>query len=120
MAMRSRDLSISYWKGLVAAGVDGIASARREQTVRPSGRSALWTPAAMGAAAGALSARLLGKRKSASGIAVGGLLGSLVGWGAAVAWTSRGLMAPAARGAARRVNALRDAHWLEANPINYA
>ncbi len=120
MVFRAPDLDITYVKGLVAAGLDGIASARQKRVPTPPTHTAFWTHTAMGAAAGVLSARLFGGRKSTGKMALGGLLGSIVGCGAALAWASRGLVAPAARGAALRVNAVRDARWLAANPINYA
>jgi hypothetical protein len=123
MAFQSFEFDPGYLKGLVAAGFDGIVSARHEITDRvytPPSPTVLLTPTAMGAAVGALSARLLGKRKSGATLALGGLVGSIVGCGAALAWASRGLVRPAARRAARQVNAVRDAHWLQTNPIDYA
>jgi hypothetical protein len=48
------------------------------------------------------------------------VLGTLVGCGAAMAWTSRSAIVPALRLAGKRVNTVRDAHWLAANPIDYA
>ncbi len=123
MAFHWLDVDVAYLKGLAAAGFEGIRTARHEMydsvtEARPE--RVLWPPAALGGALGALGARLIGKRKSASAVALGGLVGSMVGCGAALAWSSRGLAGPCARGAARRVNALRDARWLAANPIDYA
>jgi hypothetical protein len=123
MARHSLESEMTYLKALVAAGLGGIASPQNRANSRvytPPFDTVLWTPAAMGAAIGACSARWLGKRKSASGVAMGGLVGSMVGCGAALAWASRRLIGPAARSAAQRVNAVRDARWLEANPIDYA
>lgn len=123
MALRSLRFPFAYLKDLAAAGFDGVASTRRERSHRvytsPSDL-ALWTSAAMGAAVGALGTPLFVKRKSASTVALGGLVGSVVGCSAGLVWASRGWILPAARGAARRVNAVRDAHWLETNPIDYA
>jgi hypothetical protein len=123
MEVRSLRSDLSYFRQLVGAGWDGIASARQELNsgVFPSPRQAvLWTPAAIGATIGVLGPRLIGNRKSASSMAMGGLVGSVLGFGAALAWSSRRFTGPAARKAVRNVNAARDARWLETHPINYA
>jgi hypothetical protein len=121
MAARALELDIAYLGELVGAGWDGIAAARNRTSTRvfTSPLDAV-APTAIGAAIGALSTRLLQRRKSGFTVAMGGLVGSIVGCGAALAWSSRGIVVPAARGAAQRVNAVRDAHWLQANPITYA
>jgi hypothetical protein len=51
---------------------------------------------------------------------MGGLVGSALGFGGGVAWASRGFTGTAARHAIRGVNNVRDARWLERNPIDYA
>jgi hypothetical protein len=121
--VRSLRSDLTYFKQLVGAGFDGIAAARHEldrPVFTPSLQRAAWTPAVLGGTVGALTARLIGKDKRASGIAIGGLVGTMCGVGAALAWTSRDFTRPAARNAFRRVNSARDAHWLELNPIDYA
>jgi hypothetical protein len=40
--------------------------------------------------------------------------------GGGVAWSSRGLATDIGRSVLRKVNAVRDEHWLAANPIDYA
>jgi hypothetical protein len=110
---------LAYAKRLIGAGWEGFASARGERETRTL-PGVSWTPAAIGAAVGVLSARAFGNRRSASTVALGAVIGSMVGCGAAVAWKSRGLVLPAALGALREVNAIRDARWLETNPIDYA
>ncbi len=111
-------LDIAYVGQLIGAGWHGAAGVRprRDTSLEPG----LWTPAAVGAALGALSVRAFRKRRSVSTVALGVVIGTIVGFGAAVAWASRGLVVPAARGAVRGVNAVRDARWLESHPINYA
>jgi hypothetical protein len=121
--VHTMESDFAYVKELVGAGLDGIASAREELYggVFPSAsQNAVWPPTALGAAIGLLSARLFAKRKSASTVAMGGLVGTILGCSLAVAWASRGFVVPATRGAARRVNAVRDAHWLGTHPIDYA
>jgi hypothetical protein len=49
-----------------------------------------------------------------------GLLGGVIGFGAGVAWESRRLTASAACGALRNISKVRDEHWLERHPIDYA
>lgn len=109
--LRALGPEMVYVCDLFGASMDGFASARR-QTAVPR----LWTPAVAGAAAGALVARILPARKSALRCAIG----SIVGGGAAAAWSSRQIFGPATREITGRVNAVRDAHWLESNPIDYA
>jgi hypothetical protein len=121
-SLRSLESDLAYVRELLGAGADGIASARRELAGRvftPPLHPAAWTPAAVGATVG-LTARLMSKRNSRSSVAMSGLVGTVLGFGAALAWTSRGFTALACRRAVRHVNATRDAHWLEAHPIDYA
>jgi hypothetical protein len=49
-----------------------------------------------------------------------GLFGGLVGLAAGVVWDTRLLAASAAGGALARIEKVRDEHWLERNPIDYA
>jgi len=49
-----------------------------------------------------------------------GLLGSAIGFGAGIAWQDRRLAASVARGALRNIGRVRDEHWLEGHPIDYA
>jgi hypothetical protein len=113
----------AYLRQLARAGMDGIDSARHDidgGVFTPPLQTVVWKPTALGATIGMLSAHLVGNRKSVSRVALGGLAGSVFGFGAAMAWASRGFIGPAARTAMRRMNAARDAHWLETHPIDYA
>ena len=108
-------------KGLAAAAWGGAASARKEVSGKKVGlslRPSLYVPMAVGAALGAAGAAK--RRRRSSTVAVGGAVGTVIGLGAAVAWASRHFATAAARAAVRNVNAARDAHWLELNPIDYA
>jgi hypothetical protein len=49
-----------------------------------------------------------------------GLLGGAIGFGAGIAWENRRLAASAASGALRNIGRVRDEHWLERHPIDYA
>lgn len=121
--VRSIQSDLAYFKQLVGAGWDGVTATRREldEGVFMSPLQAVvWGPTAIGATIGMLSSRATGSRKSALRMALGGLIGSVLGFGAALAWASREFTGPAARRAVRHVNAARDAHWLETHPIDYA
>jgi hypothetical protein len=116
---------LAYAKNLVDAGIQGAASVRKvavHQTLASSGRAtrAAWVSAAIGAAIGIGSAWLAPERKSRYGVLMGGVVGGSLGYGGAVAWGSRDRTAAIASGAMRNVNAVRDARWLEKNPIAYA
>jgi ammonia channel protein AmtB len=111
---------ITYFGKLLGAGWQGVTSAQTvDEHAAPVWTAALCTTAAVGAAAGMLSAYLR-SRRSSSTIAMGGLIGSMVGLSSGVAWASRDRTEAAARNAVRRINTIRDARWLEKNPIAYA
>ena len=77
-------------------------------------------PAALAACIGALSA-YSGRRHRSPGRALAyGVLGGTLGFSAALAWESRGLTASIASAAWKKINRVRDEHWLESNPIDYA
>jgi len=120
--IRARQPERGYLRTLIGAGFEGIASAKREaggRILAQPVKTIAWKPAAVGATAGALGARLTGNRKP-SAIAAGAFVGGLVGFSAILAWTSRGFTARAAKKVMQLVNAARDEHWLETNPIDYA
>lgn len=104
---------ITYCRDMVGAAFDGLAP------VWPPAAS-VSTPAAIAAAAGALSAGIIAKRRSRSYGVAAGVLGTLVGCAAGMAWSSRSAIMPALRLAGKRVNTVRDAHWLASHPIDYA
>jgi hypothetical protein len=82
-------------------------------------RSAL-KPAAVGACIGVLGSYPGGHYRSISRTLAFCLTGWAIGLGAGVAWETRGLTACVANGALRNVGRLRDEHWLERHPIDYA
>lgn len=114
---------ITYLRRLTEAVLDGITSApagTTDRPVTPVMTASLWTPTAVGAAIGAIIASLSRRQTSGYRVAAGGLVGSALGLGAGVAWTSRDFTRAVARSTARKVNGVRDARWLEKNPIDYA
>ena len=121
--LRELESELRYAKNLVAAGRDGIASARHEfdgRMLSTASKTAVFSPAAIGAGLGLLSSGLRRNGRSASRRAMGGLVGGVIGLGAAVAWQARHFAGRAARNAARRIGTVADQRWLEKNPINYA
>jgi len=106
-----------HFGNLVQAGVDGVNYARKDTP--PVSLSPVWVPTAIGAAAGMWIASR-SKRNSGSGVALAGLIGSAVGLGCGFVWASRGVTGALARGAMREIDTVRDARWLERNPIDYA
>ena len=119
--------NIEYGRELIDSGLEGATAARREllddETIAAElGRAAKesWKPAALGAIVGALTAVLLDDEKPTRSAIVGGLLGGVLGYSGGVAWETRRVTGPLARGAAKSIGAVRDARWLEKNPITYA
>jgi hypothetical protein len=114
---------IGYAKDLVEAGLGGAASAWKgsgDHPTMPAFTGAVWLPAALGAGVGVLSVcNKRSRRKSVTSMALGGLTGTALGLGAGVVWASRVFAGSVARGALRKVNVVRDAHWLEQHPIAY-
>lgn len=118
---------VKYGRRVLNSGLEGIRSGQQvflhggavSPFLRESLRKAL-VPAAVGACLALLtgcpkdSRRLLGRLLSS------GLLGGLVGVTAGVVWETRYLAASVAGGAIARIDKVRDEHWLERNPIDYA
>lgn len=113
MSVQRLESRMTYYGDLIGAAFDGAAS------MWPYAAAASM-PAAIGAAAGALGAGLITNRRSRSYRAAARLIGTLLGCGVAVAWSSRSAIVPAVRLAGKRVNSVRDAHWLATHPIDYA
>jgi hypothetical protein len=111
---------VRYVINLVQAGVDGVVSARKASDLPPVLMNPALAPTAIGAVVGASTASLTRNRRSGYGLAVGALVGSVLGLGCGVAWASRGFAGALALSAARKMNTVRDAHWLETHPIDYA
>jgi hypothetical protein len=116
-----------YSRRLYHAALEGARSGEEEflngtplaARLDESARHA-WIPAAIGACVGLLGVCST-KPKKASGRALAlGLVGGMVGFSAAVAWENRRLAATVASSAWKKIGRVRDEHWLERNPIDYA
>jgi hypothetical protein len=108
-----------YIVDLIHAGMDGAVTAEKTTIVPQTLVQSVLAATAMGAGVGAAAAAL-NKRRSKYEFAVKALIGGAVGLGCGLAWASRGYTGSVARGAMRKINDVRDARWLEKNPIDYA
>lgn len=114
----------SYLANLVRAAKDGVESAHDSWQISMPAVSivpSICGGAIAGATLGAIANRWSGKTDRPSrSVALNCLIGSALGLGAILAWSSRTYARCAAGNVARRVNAVRDARWLERHPIEYA
>jgi uncharacterized membrane protein YfcA len=110
---------VYYIVDLIHAGMDGAVTAEKTTVVPQDLVRSVLTIAAVGAAVGAATATL-NNRRARYELAMKSLIGGAVGLGCGVAWASRKYAGAMARGAIRKMNLVRDARWLEKNPINYA
>lgn len=116
-----------YGRKLLHGGREGAALGRESYLhgkhmtsfFNQSARTAV-KPAVLGACIGLLSAYPANRNRSARRAFACGLLGCAVGFTVAVAWQSRRLAGSIASGAMKKIGRLRDEHWLERHPIDYA
>lgn len=112
---------------LVESGYEGAKTAHKrvlhDEPVSTSlvrGARSSWKAAAIGACLGTVGAFISGERKSARKVFLGGLAGGCIGFGSSMAWGSREVIGAMASEVRKNVGTVRDAHWLERNPIDYA
>lgn len=118
---------VEYGRRVLNSGLEGVRSGREAflhgrpitPFFRESFRKAL-KPAAVGACIGALATCPRNGRRTLRRTLTSGVLGSLVGFAAGLLWETRFLAASVAGGAVEKVGKVRDEHWLEKNPIDYA
>lgn len=118
---------VEYGRKVLNSGLEGARSGREaflcgkpltpflSESVRKA-----WKPAAIGAGIGVLGSCSGSQRNSIGRVLSFGLLGGAVGFGAGVVWQNRRLVASATRYALQNIDKVRDEHWLEQNPIDYA
>ncbi|MBZ5598614.1 MAG: hypothetical protein LAN83_09855 [Acidobacteriia bacterium] len=119
--------NVDYCRKLVNSGLEGARSGEEAflegsplaPFLNDSVRQAL-RPAAIGACLGLLGSYPGNQRHSAGRALACGLLGGALGFGVGVAWESRRLTASVASGALKNIGRVRDEHWLERHPIDYA
>jgi hypothetical protein len=116
-----------YGRRILNSALDGVRGGReaflngRSLTpfLREGIRSAL-KPAVVGACIGVLGSYTGDRYRSISRALAFGFAGWVIGLGAGVVWETRGLTARVTNSALRNVGRMRDEHWLERNPIDYA
>jgi hypothetical protein len=77
-------------------------------------------PAALGALLGVLTSCPGNRQRSVSRTMAFGLVGGAIGFVASLLWENRRLTASVASGALKNIAKVRDEHWLEKHPIDYA
>jgi len=126
--MTVRDWSSSnaaYGRRLVSSGLEGARSGREALLhggalapyLRTSFRNALG-PASVGVCLGLLAS--LGKKRCASRAIGFAVIGGTVGFGIGLVWQTRSLAASMASEIFESIEKVRDEHWLEKHPIDYA
>lgn len=116
-----------YGRRLINSGLEGARSGREAflqggafaPFLGHSVRGAL-KPAVFGVCLGMLGTRSCDHHRSARRAAACGLLGGAIGFGLGIAWQNRRFTASVLSAAFRRMEKVRDEHWLEKNPIDYA
>jgi len=128
MDLRKWSLSnLDYGRKVLNSGLDGARSGREAflhgRPLTPFLSESLhdaWKPAAIGACIGLLGSHPGNRHKSMGRAFACGVLGGVIGFGAGIVWNSRRLTASVANGALRNIGRVRDEHWLERHPIDYA
>lgn len=116
-----------YGRKLLNSGFEGARSGEEEflsgKPIAPflseSARHSV-TAAVLGASIGLLGGLSTTRHKSTIKAVACGLVGAALGFGASVAWEGRSLGASVIAGALKNIGKVRDEHWLEKNPIDYA
>jgi len=116
-----------YSRRLYHAALDGVRSGQQEflhgrpaaVSLDESTRHA-WILAGLGACVGLLAVCPTKPNKATSRTLGLGLVGCLVGFSAALGWENRRLAASVASSAWKKIGRVRDEHWLERHPIDYA
>ena len=118
--------NIAYSKELLEAGIEGANTARKEVLASEnttdlvtSAAQESWQPATIGVLAGAICGVLADDRRPLRGVIAGGLFGAVLGFAGSFARKTRPLTSAMARKAGKRINQVRDGHWLTKHPINY-
>jgi hypothetical protein len=128
MGFRSWSKSeVEYGRRILTSGLVGARSGREAflhgESLTPffgkAVRHAL-VPAVVGACVALIGSRSTNQQKPANRTLVFGLLGCAIGLGIGVAWESRGLTASVAGDALKNIDRVRDEHWFERHPIDYA
>ena len=118
---------LRYGQSLLASGTEGMRSGRdaylqgkpMRAELSQKARASLGL-AAVGACAGLLQCAVAGRRRRVAERLALGVAGSLIGFFAGFTWKTRDLTGSMMQGAAKHMGTVRDEHWLERHPIDYA
>ncbi len=118
---------VHYGRKVLSSGLEGARSGREAflngRPVTPflseSVRDAL-RPAVVGGCIGVLGSCVGTRHKTIGRVLAFGLLGGAIGFGAGIVWGDRCFAASVAQGALRNIGRVRDEHWLDRHPIDYA
>jgi len=118
---------LRYGRTLVKSGVSGMRSGREShlngrplsEVLTQSARASL-SLATIGACVGLLRCYVSGRRGRVPRTVAWSAIGSAIGFCAGFAWKTRELTASMGRGSLKQMGVVRDAHWLERHPIDYA
>jgi hypothetical protein len=118
---------LEYGKKVWHSGLEGARAGREAflhgRSLTPffynSVRKAV-KPAAIVACIGMVAGCCEHQRQARSRSLIFGLVGGAIGFCAGLAWESRSLTASVMSGAACGIDRVRDEHWFETHPIDYA
>ncbi len=119
--------NLRYGRELVKSGVAGLSTGREEhlhgeplsEVLARSARASLGL-ATLGACTGLLRYYLPARRGRVAKTVACGLVGSAIGFAAGFAWMTRELTESMTRSAVKQMSVVRDQHWLDRHPIDYA
>ena len=119
--------NLRYGRALMKSGVTGLSSGQKAHlqgqslsaALAESARASLGM-AAVGACAGLLRYYLPGRRGRIAQSVACGVVGSAIGFVAGFAWKTRELTESMAHSAVKQMGVVRDEHWLDRHPIDYA
>ena len=118
---------VAYGWDLLCSAAEGARSAGEEIREEESPRSVLMrsartslVPSVAAASLGLAAGFWVSKRKPAHKAVAFGVLGAVIGFAGGMAWGTRHVTGGIARGAIKKVDAARDAHWLTKHPVDYA
>jgi hypothetical protein len=123
----SLESQIRYGRELLKSGVSGLSNGRDahlngrclSEVLSESARASLGL-ATVGACAGLLRYYLPARRDRLMKTLACGLLGGAFGFLAGFGWKTRELAESMSRSAAKNMGDVRDQHWLDLHPIDYA
>lgn len=118
--------AVEYGRKLIGAGVTGLRTGHKE--FDPEKANALVSRSAQesfqlaiaGACLGIAPACVLARRSRSANALLFGVLGGVLGFVAGFSWKTRELSAKLTHSALQEIGRVKDEHWLEKNPIDYA